>query len=80
MLDIENTRGHVCSNYFLKANDYWEEWAPSMKVYKHIEINKSLSVVPVSFLQNHLLMVFVANEKGRLRIIKVEDADYWSCH
>lgn len=65
-------KGSVDADYFLKTNDFSPEDADKLIVYKGINLNECLSLVPVGGAEPYLL-VFVQKEQGELRIVKVED-------
>lgn len=78
-LRIDMERGTIDYDYFLSGQDFWQELLDNLKVYDHIRVNDTISIVPVGFGDGNNyrgephLLVFVKEEKGRLFIIKVAD-------
>lgn len=66
------------SDYFLRGQDFGKELLDNLMVGKSIEVDDSLSLVPVSVLFRKEyapdIVVYVEKAKGRMCISKVEDA------
>ena len=63
----------VDADYFIQGQDYWAEMLQDLTVGRAVQINDSISIVPVSFDKGApRLIVFVQKEKGSLYITKVE--------
>ena len=65
------------SDYFLRGQDFGKELLDNLMVGKSIEVDDSLSLVPVSVLFRKEyapdIVVYVEKTKGRMCISKVED-------
>ena len=76
-LRIFDKRWYFDADYFTKAQDMWDTWRKVLIVYTAMHVDKTTSIVPVSFKfaedNEQQLVVFVQKHNNAYRITKVID-------
>ena len=72
---IDLKKGIVSADYFLQSNDFDPEFYADATPHEPIQLGPEVCMVPLGFRGTHgepILIVFVQNDDGELRISKVE--------